>query len=60
MHGPPKTSFDEKSFHLWINPIPEKYWDYTHSIQMVKEIFEDRMVPMTLRGLEDGMKELTR
>lgn len=51
---------DQWASHLWINPIPEKYWDYTHSIQMVKEIFEDRMVPMTLRGLEDGMKELTR
>ncbi len=51
---------DQWTSHLWINPIPEKYWDYTHSIQMVKEIFEDRMVPMTLRGLEEGMKELTR
>lgn len=51
---------DQWASHLWINPIPEKYWDYTHSIQMVKEIFEDRMVPMTLRGLEEGMKELTR
>ena len=51
---------DQWVSHLWINPIPEKYWDYTHSIQMVKEIFEDRMVPMTLRGLEEGMKELTR
>lgn len=46
--------------HLWINPIPEKYWNYTHSIQMVQEIFENRMVPMTLSGLEQGMRELTR
>ncbi|WP_171240621.1 VWA domain-containing protein [Ruegeria sp. HKCCA5491] len=46
--------------HLWINPVPEKYWQYTHSINMVREIFEDRMVPMTLAGLEQGMKELTR
>lgn len=46
--------------HLWINPVPKKHWDYTHSIGMVREIFEDRMVPMTLDGLESGMKELTR
>ncbi|MGR3623643.1 vWA domain-containing protein [Pseudophaeobacter sp.] len=46
--------------HLWINPVPQKHWDYTHSIGMVREIFEDRMVPMTLDGLESGMKELTR
>ncbi|WP_370302142.1 VWA domain-containing protein [Pseudooceanicola sp.] len=45
---------------LWINPVPEKYWSYTHSIEMIREIFEDRMVPMTLAGLEKGMKELTR
>ncbi len=46
--------------NLWINPIPEKYWEYTHSIGMIREIFEDRMVPMTLAGLEQGMRELTR
>ena len=47
--------------HLWINPIPEQYWNYTHSIQMVQEIFgADRMVPMTLSGLEKGIKGLTR
>jgi len=46
--------------HLWINPVPEKYWDYTHSIGMIREIFEDRMVPMTLAGLEEGMRDLTR
>ncbi|MDU8926482.1 VWA domain-containing protein [Alisedimentitalea sp. MJ-SS2] len=46
--------------HMWINPVPEKHWGYTHSIGMVKEIFEDRMVPMTLKGIEEGMRELTR
>ncbi|MEP4035648.1 VWA domain-containing protein [Pseudophaeobacter sp.] len=51
---------DQWQSHLWINPVPQKHWDYTHSIGMVREIFEDRMVPMTLDGLESGMKELTR
>ena len=46
--------------HVWINPVPEKYWSYTHSIQMIQDIFENRMVPMTLAGLEAGMRELTR
>ncbi|WP_243614556.1 vWA domain-containing protein [Shimia aestuarii] len=46
--------------NLWINPVPEKYWDHTHSISMIREIFEDRMVPMTLQGLEQGMKDLVR
>ncbi|SEG03683.1 vWA domain-containing protein [Jhaorihella thermophila] len=46
--------------NLWINPVPEKYWDYTHSIGMIREIFENRMVPLTLSGLERGMRELSR
>ncbi len=46
--------------HVWINPVPEKYWSYTQSIKMIREIFEDRMVPMTLAGIERGMKEMAR
>ncbi|MFY2824861.1 vWA domain-containing protein [Ruegeria sp. MALMAid1280] len=51
---------DQWPSNLWINPVPEKYWGYTHSIGMIQEIFEDRMVPMTLAGLEQGMRDLTR
>jgi len=46
--------------HLWINPVPEKHWPHIHSIGMIREIFEDRMVPMTLAGIAAGMKELGR
>lgn len=44
--------------HLWINPVPEKAWNYTYSIGLIREIIEDRMVPMTLDGLTRGMKLL--
>ncbi|SDG01105.1 vWA domain-containing protein [Alloyangia pacifica] len=46
--------------HLWINPVPEKHWGYTQSIAMIREIFEERMVPMTLEGIERGIRELAR
>ena len=46
--------------HLWINPVPEKHWQYTQSIAMIREIFEDRMVPMTLDGIDRGMRDLVR
>jgi uncharacterized protein with von Willebrand factor type A (vWA) domain len=46
--------------HVWINPVPEKYWSYTQSIKMIREIFEDRMVPMTLAGIERAMREMAR
>ncbi len=45
---------------IWINPVPQKHWQYTHSISMIKEIMEDRMFPMTLAGLEEATKELSR
>ncbi|GGG61322.1 VWA domain-containing protein [Salipiger pallidus] len=46
--------------HLWINPVPEQHWQYTQSIAMIREIFEDRMVPMTLEGLDRGIRTLAR
>ncbi|MEL6641217.1 MAG: VWA domain-containing protein [Pseudomonadota bacterium] len=51
---------DQWPKHLWINPLPERYWPYTQSIQMIQEIFgKDRMVPMTIAGLTHGMKQLS-
>ncbi|MGY6536727.1 MAG: vWA domain-containing protein [Pararhodobacter sp.] len=45
---------------LWINPTPEQYWQHTQSIAMIRELFEDRMVPMTLDGLNRGVQMLGR
>jgi uncharacterized protein with von Willebrand factor type A (vWA) domain len=46
--------------HLWINPVAERYWDYTRSIGMIRQIFEGAMVPMTLEGIDRGMRALGR
>jgi len=45
-------------YHMWINPVPKKYWDYTQTIKMVSDIFSGKMVPLTLSGLDKGMKQL--
>ncbi|MEM6439497.1 MAG: VWA domain-containing protein [Pseudomonadota bacterium] len=45
---------------VWINPTPEHAWKYTQSTQMIRQIFADRMYPMTLQGLDAGMRELSR
>jgi uncharacterized protein with von Willebrand factor type A (vWA) domain len=45
---------------VWINPVPRAHWDHTQSTQMIRAIFEDRMVPLTLGGLTEGMRLLTR
>ncbi len=46
--------------NLWINPTPEPHWRYTQSIGMIHKIFDGRMVPMTLEGIDRGMRELSR
>jgi uncharacterized protein with von Willebrand factor type A (vWA) domain len=46
--------------NLWINPMPERHWRHTHSVRMISEIFDGRMVPMTLEGIDRGMRELGR
>jgi uncharacterized protein with von Willebrand factor type A (vWA) domain len=46
--------------HIWLNPIPERHWEYTHSIGMIKTIFENEMYSLTLSGIENGMRALVR
>jgi uncharacterized protein with von Willebrand factor type A (vWA) domain len=45
---------------VWLNPVKEQYWGYTHSIGLVRQLFGDRMYPLTLGGLEAAAKELSR
>ena len=45
---------------VWLNPVPEKHWQYTPSIEMIRQLFEGRMFPLTLDGLDRAMRELTR
>ncbi len=43
---------------VWLNPSNEYYWDGLPTIQIIKEVFKDRMYPMTLDGLAKAMKTL--
>ena len=43
---------------IWLNPEPEQRWDYTPSVKLTRELMEDRMFPLTLRGLDAGIKSL--
>src|SRR5437660_8751814 len=45
---------------VWLNPVPEKYWGGTTSISMIRQLMEERMFPLTLDGIDRGMRELTR
>jgi len=45
---------------VWLNPVDQKYWGFTHSIGMVTEIMAERMFPLTLAGIEAATKALSR
>lgn len=43
---------------IWLNPEPRERWDYTPSIKITRELMEDRMFPLTVSGLDAGIKSL--
>jgi len=45
---------------VWLNPVSEKNWTYSHSIQLMRSLVEDRMYPLSLDGLDRAMRELVR
>ena len=50
-------SFDNM---VWINPTPKDYWEHSYSIEIVKELLEDKMFPLTVKGLEGAMGSLLK
>ena len=45
---------------VWLNPVSETSWGYTHSIQMMQRLTGGRMFPLTLDGLDRAMRQLVR
>ncbi|MDD3798935.1 MAG: VWA domain-containing protein [Novosphingobium sp.] len=45
---------------VWLNPVKEDYWGYSQSTKMIRQLFGERMYPLTLGGLDEAMRELTR
>ena len=44
----------------WINPEPLGVWQYRQSISIVQQLVSNRMFPLTLKGLEDAMRMLSK
>jgi uncharacterized protein with von Willebrand factor type A (vWA) domain len=44
--------------HVWLNPEPQQRWEYTPSVQITRELVEERMFPLTLGGLDAAIKAL--
>ena len=44
----------------WLNPEPQGIWQYRHSISIIQQLLHNQMYPLTVRGLEDAMRMLSR
>ena len=45
---------------IWLNPEPEGLWQYRQSIAVVRQLMNNRMFPVTIEGLERGMRLLSK
>ncbi|MGH8789956.1 MAG: vWA domain-containing protein [Cupriavidus necator] len=45
---------------VWLNPEPEGLWQYRQSITVINQLMKGRMYPVTLAGLEQAMKVLSK
>jgi len=46
--------------HAWINPEPQGVWEYRQSIDIIRQLMGGRMYPLTLKGLEETMRLLSK
>jgi uncharacterized protein with von Willebrand factor type A (vWA) domain len=44
----------------WLNPLPEAHWGYSQSIALMRGLMGERMFPLSLTGLDNAMRTLTR
>ena len=45
---------------VWLNPSAEPYWMHSQSTRMIRDLMDNRMFPLTLSGLDDAMRSLSR
>ena len=45
---------------VWLNPEPQASWTYRQSIALIRNIMQDRMYPVTVAGLEQAMRLLSK
>lgn len=43
---------------VWINPTPQRAWDYSQSTGLIRALLHERMYPLTLAGLDAAVRNL--
>ena len=44
----------------WINPEPLGVWQYRQSISVIQQLVSNRMYPLTIKGLEEAMRAMSK
>lgn len=47
-------------YAIWLNPQPKAHWSYFASIKIMQDVMRNKMYPLTLEGLSDGIKALLK
>ena len=45
---------------IWLNPTPQETWEYSSSVMMIQDLVGGNMYPLTIKGLEEGMSQLSK
>ena len=45
---------------IWLHPTPQETWEYSSSVTMTQELVGGNMYPLTIKGLEEGMSQLSK
>ncbi len=45
---------------VWLNPEPQASWQYRQSNSLIRTIVQDRMFPVTVSGIEQAMRLLSK
>jgi uncharacterized protein len=51
---------DQFPQHAWLNPEPERLWEYRQSVSIIREVLGGRMYGLTMAGLESAMRALSK
>ena len=43
---------------IWLNPEPARRWETTPSIDILRKLMDGRMFPLTVEGIDRGVRAL--
>ncbi len=55
-----KRLTDHFKHAAWLNPVPDTHWQYSSSVKIIQQFMQHRMFPLTVQGLEQAMKLLSK